>query len=259
MTDKNTLIKNIFADLGITEVGFCAFSAVKNALLECRAKARLPKNAKTVILCLFPYKIKEQPPENLSRYAAVPDYHPIVLNYLGRAAEIMRAAFPENRFECFADNSPIPEVFAAATAGLGKKGENGLLINEKYGSFCFIGEIVSDLRLSCDNLFQKCSGCGKCKEVCPVGGDQQKCLSAVSQKKGELDEREREQLFKNGILWGCDICAEICPENRGKLINPIPELEKGYRDGYHPDECPENRPYSWRGKGVIKRNFEIIN
>lgn len=250
----NKKILDIIKESGIIDAGFCAFDEVSQRLLECRAKQRIPQGAKTVICCIFPYKVSEKKPVFLSRYAAVPDYHTVCGGYLERAAEKLRKQFPENRFEVFIDNSPIPEVFAAATAGLGVKGKNGLLITKEYGSFVFLGEIVTDMYIETQNLFGVCCGCGKCLQNCPkaVAGV---CLSALSQKKGELSPQESRILRDNGILWGCDICAESCPENIGAKITPIPEFKENYRDFFRENEDMTDRAYIWRGKGVILRNF----
>lgn len=102
---------------GIRDAGFCNYSLVKERLLPCRALQRLPENAKTVILLLFPYKVRDAHPENICRYAAVPDYHDITQKYLSNITDDLKKEFPEYKFESFADNSPIPEVSAAAAAG----------------------------------------------------------------------------------------------------------------------------------------------
>ena len=246
----------IINETGILDVGFCSFSAISDRLIECAAKKRLPVNAKTVIVCLFPYKVKDTPPENISRYAAVPDYHKICGEILEKAAQRLREEYKENKFTPFIDNSPLPEVFAAATAGLGVMGDNELLITEKWGSWCFIGEIVTDLALRCDDRFSRCKACGACAQVCPKGDGE--CLSAVSQKKGELTERESRLLKKHEIVWGCDLCAEVCLLNRGAGLTTILPFREGYRNNYTPGEDITGRAYEWRGDGTVRRNFENL-
>jgi len=145
-------IEAIINKVGIKDVGFCAYNKVLENLIECRAKERLPKNAKTVIVCLFPYKVKETPPEKISRYAAVPDYHRVCGEYLKKATEELKKQIDGYQFEWFIDNSPLPEVYTAACAGMGVIGENGLIITEKYGSFVFLGEILCDLPLKSADL-----------------------------------------------------------------------------------------------------------
>ena len=243
---------------GIRDAGFCAFDLVKERLLPCRAMRRLPENAKTVILLLFPYKVRDAHPENICRYASVPDYHDITQKYLSNITDDLKKEFPEYKFESFADNSPIPEVSAAAAAGLGVYGENGLLINKTYGSWCFICEIVTDLEIPAENHFKKCPVCGNCKKACPRGDLEGKCLSAVTQQKKELNFAEKSALKKYNTVWGCDICAEVCPLNKNAANTYIPEFISGYRDRYEYGEDISGRAYEWRGEKVIKRNYEII-
>ena len=255
----NDLIREIFGRLGISEVGFCPFEAVADRLLPCRAKERLPEHPQSILLCLFPYKVKEERPHHISRYAAVPDYHGVCGRYLEKAAAALQAAFPQNQFIWFLDNSPIPEVYAAACAGLGLAGENGLLINHRFGSWCFIGEVVTDLAVPCQNKPEKCPSCGDCKKACPRGDYGTDCLSAVSQQKRALTLAEETALRENGLIWGCDLCAEACPLNRGVELAPLPEFVAGYREDYREGETIEGRAYAWRGEKPVRRNAAIVS
>ena len=253
----NKQITDILSSIGIKNVGFCDFADVRDHLLDCRAKSRLPQNAKTIIMCVFPYKVIEESPEFLSRYAAVPDYHVICGQKLSAACENLKEKYPQNNFEWFCDNSPIPEVHTAATASLGVKGDNGLLITKEFGSFVFLGEIVTDLELDCAKSYAECAHCGICQKTCPVKMDKKDCLSNLSQKK-KLDQSELEILRKNKILWGCDICQNACPMNNGAKCTDITEFIDGYRNIYALGEDTACRPYTWRGEEVIKRNFENL-
>ncbi len=244
-------VGRILRESGIECFGFCAFSRVQKYLIDCRAKSRLPENAQTVIMCAFPYRVHEGKPRNISRYAAVPDYHLICKNYVNQATEKLTAAFPENQFVWFQDNSPIPEVHTAASAGLGVVGDNGLLITPQYGSWVFLGEWVTDLKIDAPDRYATCPHCGACKIACPKTDT---CLSAVTQKKGELTAEERTLLKENGLIWGCDICAEVCPLNAEKQIAPLPEFAADYRDGFSPEESIDGRAYAWRGNDPVLRN-----
>lgn len=252
------IITEIINAAGIRDVGFCEYAAVADRLLTCRAAARLPKGAKSIILFLMPYRVKASPPENICRYAAVPDYHAVAKKYFDAILPQLAVRFPENRFEAFTDNSPIPEVYAAARAGLGVYGENGLLINRKYGSYCFICEIVTNLEIPCENAFKKCPACGNCKSACPRGDLGGKCLSAVSQQKKEPDFKEKELLRRFNTVWGCDVCAEVCPLNRDTEVTYISDFLKGYKNSYRYGEDIKGRAYEWRGEAVVKRNYKII-
>lgn len=243
---------------GIKDVGFCEFSAIENRLIDCRAKSRIPEKAKTVILFLFPYKVMEEKPKKISRYAAVSDYHIVCMEYLTKIKENLKEEFATEGFEIFIDNSPIPEVYAAARAGLGVKGENGLLINQKWGSYCFIGEIVTTLDIECENLFKKCPLCGDCIKACPSGVGKEECLSALSQQKRVLSHGEKALLIENNIIWGCDICAEVCPLNKNSEITYIKEFIENYRNEYVLGEDISGRAYEWRGEKTISRNAKLF-
>lgn len=252
--NEKTRVENLLG----TKFGVIAFSAVSDKLLPCRAAARIPENAKSILIFTFPYKVKNVPPENISRYGAVPDYHTFVMKMLDTCAEKLKKTYPENIFECFCDNSPIPEVYAAALSGLGCYGKNGLLITEKYGTFVFIGEIVTDLYIPAATSFSMCEGCGKCMDECPVSLDKTSCVSKITQKKDALGESEANLIKKCGSVWGCDICQNVCPHNKNAGNTDIEYFISGYRERYEEDEDTENRPYMFRGTKPIKRNAEIL-
>jgi epoxyqueuosine reductase QueG len=225
---------------------------------------RLPKNAHTVIVFLFPYRFSETIPRNLSRYACVPDYHVTAGAVLQEVAESLCAEQPEYVFEAFIDNSPIPEVKAATLAGLGCVGDHGLLIHPQLGSWVFIGSIVTDAIIKVE-MSQKseCCHCGACTIACPaacIGEDKTRCMSAVSQRKGELTAQEEVLLCKSGLVWGCDVCQEACPLNTEAKIEPHPCF-----DFYEPvltDEALSDlsrKAYGWRGKAVLHRNLQILS
>ena len=259
-------IRAVFEKTGITEVGAVSFESVF-PLLECRAKSRLPENAKTVIVALFPYYIGEFEKRNFSRYAIVTDYHNVAGEKLRKICEELSKKYPFS-FVPFVDNSPVREVDAAVRAGLGMLGENSLLINPEYGSYVFIGTIVTDMELDFKEYpVTKCIGCGECKKACPSGCitdgkvDKTRCLSDITQKKGELTEEEISLVEKGKSLWGCDICQEVCPMQTNKKT-PIKEF---YTDNKAflelsdlTKEAIKDKAYSFRGEKPLVRNYELI-
>ena len=135
------------------------------------------------IMLAVPYLTK-QPKRNISAYAVSRDYHGYFSELFSTLLPRLNSAFPENRFAGFADDSPIDERLAAAQASLGILGDNGMLITEKYSSYVFLGEIITDLALDCQaHEIERCRGCGVCKRACPMG-EMGQCLSALTQKKG---------------------------------------------------------------------------
>lgn len=246
--------------------GICPFEAIRENLIECRAKSRLPEKSETVIVACFPYLLDDSAYKgiNISKYAVVADYHEVAVARLEKAADKLRKLYPENTFAVFADNSPVPEVRAACAAGLGVCGLNTLLITEKYGSYVFIGEIVTDLKTETKSKDAKsCIGCKKCISSCPAKAisktffNKDSCLSAVTQKKGELSPEEEKLMKECGCVWGCDICQDVCPMNKNAektkieefLSSPVPCISEG---------CElDGRAYEWRGRKVIERNISI--
>lgn len=263
MTDR---VKKIISQF-TQDFGFCDFKSVEPHLIECAGKRRIPENAKTVITVIFPYCLDEEMYEdlNVSRYAAVPDYHTVAGKYLSTIAEELQREFEGEIFVPFTDNSPVSEVSTACACGLGVIGRNGLLINEKYGSWVFIGEIVTtlDVGIKAGEL-KRCPDCGRCVEACPVGALNEEnfgrdiCLSNVSQKKGEIPEEYRLLMKKYGCAWGCDICQQVCPLNKDKKKTAIAEFINGFISHVDEDVEIEGRAFAWRGEKVIKRNLEII-
>jgi epoxyqueuosine reductase QueG len=88
--------------------------------------------------------------------------------------------------------------------------------------------------------------------------DENKCFSAITQKKGELKENEAELIRQSGCIWGCDICQNICPMNKNIKITPIKEFYETANPVYKGEsDYNKNRAFSWRKQDVINRNLEI--
>lgn len=258
---------------GLMDFGVCEFSAVQDRLLPCMARGRLPARAASVISVLFPYKVPVQK-GNLSLYATVPDYHEIAGHMLSTACDSLAKAFGDYRFVWFIDNSPIPEVYAASVSGLGMIGDNGLLINEKYGTYCFIGEIVTDLEIPATGWEATfCEHCKRCINACPSGalgasgGDaiiykREICISHITQKRGNLTEQEMALIRQSGSAWGCDVCQDVCPHNANAQDTYIePFLRRCSPDvtiNDLADASSSDRAYMWRGRQVVERNLYIL-
>ena len=260
-------IRPFFEKKGITEVGAISFESAL-PLLDCRAKGSIPKNAKSVIVSAFPYEVNEQKERNISFYASVPDYHNVVKAYLDEIIKELSEKFSFN-FVAFVDNSPIREVDAGVKAGIGVKGKNSLLINKKYGSFVFLGTIVTDMELKVTEKKDKtCLNCDFCKKACPSGCisdggvKENLCLSKITQKKGELSEEEKALVKENSLLWGCDVCQTVCPMNKKREKTPIKEFNLSGKTFLNKEDLTKeeikDKPYGFRGEKPLLRNYEIL-
>ena len=227
---------------------------------------------KSVILYLIPYYTTET--VNLSRYAASLDYHLAISNINEGLKEILKAKFPEAKIKGYGDHSPIDERHAALISGLGIAGDNGLIINEKYGSYVFVGDVLTDilpenLGAESPTEIKCCEHCGACQRACPTGilhGEGADCLSAITQKKGELTENEKQLMREYSTLWGCDICQSACPHNKSPrktpvrffYENPITNLTRELLDSMSEDEF-SRRAFAWRKRATISRNIDILS
>jgi len=228
--------------------------------------------AKSIIVCLFPYYTGENTDSNISKYARIPDYHKVVKDKLTIIGEYIKST-KGSKYEVFSDTGVLHDRYLAYLAGLGFFGINTCLINEKYGSYFFIGYIITDLELECDIPQKKqCLNCGKCVKNCPGGAldeegtlNANRCVSYITQLK-EMTEEQSRILDAQKMVYGCDVCQEICPHNKNALKTPIKEFYEKRETILHKKELEKlsNRefkkkygdfPFSWRGKGAILKNF----
>ncbi len=233
----------------------------------------------TAILFVIPYLVRadmENPDRNLSLYAVPRDYHGYAETLKASLLPVMKERFPSHRFALFADHSPLAEVDAAARAGLGLLGDNGLLLTPRWGSYVFIAELITDADYGCVMGLDagtalpdfpteppRCEGCGACRAACPArdGGT---CLSALTQKKGELTEAEAVELQAHPLVWGCDVCQTVCPHNRDAEDTTVPYFLKERLVTVTPssvermdDDAFAARAYAWRGKATVLRNLKL--
>ena len=229
----------------------------------------------TVLPAVFPYYAGDEP-GNLSLYARARDYHLVVPERLTAVCDALKAALPGYHFLPAADNVPLPERECAWRAGIGLRGENGLLLLPPYGSWVFLGEILTDAPFDIPAVPEapSCEKCGACRRACPAGALSERpfpahrCLSDLTQRKGELTPEEENALRDHPLIWGCDICQRVCPHNAAAALTPIGELRGPLTasltlpevDGLTRRELSERFPeraFTWRGSGVLSRNLKL--
>ena len=259
-------VRPLLAAEGIDCAGLVPLAACRVTRAYLLARAGLPAGAGSVIMLALPYRAAGETDANLSAYAIPPDYHHIAAALFARLIPALEAHFPGAKFAGFADHSPIDERHAAAIAGLGVIGDNGLIITKRYGTYVFLAELITDLPTdAAPGEIGTCAHCGACRAACPVGLDWSRCLSALTQKKGELTADEAAALIAHGSVWGCDICQNACPHNRAAVCAPlpaftadrIPHLTAAIVEAMD-DDTFARRAYAWRGRAVILRNLRLM-
>lgn len=250
----------------------CTFTA---ANVEERLLGTSLFTPKSAIVCLFPYYVEHKDPSNLSRYTWATDYHLVINEYLKKLIEKLQIINTDAQFSIHCDTSPLADRYMAYLAGLGFYGKNNCFISPKWGSYVVIGTILTTLELEPDTpLTQSCMECNRCITACLgqcLGHDEFKfdtCKSYLTQKKGELTSEEEHIIAKTPLVFGCDVCQEVCPHNKDIPTTPIPEFQsvEPYIDIDELDSLTNkefkakygHRAFSWRGKKILMRNQEII-
>jgi len=192
--------------------------------------------ARSVIVCAInyntaqPYSTQRTNPERgwVSRYAwSREDYHEAVMRRLREVEARLKEACshrgsPETvRTRCYVDTGPLVERVYAKYAGVGWIGKNTCILNQKMGSWLFLGVILTSLELEPDvPAPDRCGTCTRCIEACPTDAlvapyqlDSNRCISYLTiEKRGTIAEAMREGMGRHA--FGCDICQDVCPWNR---------------------------------------------
>ena len=300
MNIKEEIIK-LSKDIGISKIGFTTaddFDYLEKSLrlaveegrnsgfehknIEERIKPKLSlASAKTIIsiAVAYPHKLKQQPQKTAyKRGKFTPnswglDYHYVLKDKLDRLAKGIEELTADFEYKGMVDTGALVDTAVARRAGIGFIGKNGLVISKEFGSYMFLGELITNLDIEPDQpVDYDCGDCNRCVTACPTScliGDgtmnAKRCLSFQTQDKGVMDLEFRKKI--KTVIYGCDICQICCPYNKG-LDNPLateidPELA-------HPELLPflelSNGQFnekfghiagSWRGKNILQRNAII--
>ncbi|UQZ37540.1 tRNA epoxyqueuosine(34) reductase QueG [Paenibacillus sp. PK3_47] len=297
-------IKAAAAELGIDDIGFTTadpFLYLKNILQEHRdngyesgfeepdlEKRTVPalKNGvpQSIISIAVAYPSKmENPPKSepgarrgiLARASWGRDYHHVLREALAKLEIFIRERVPDAVMESMVDTGVLVDRAVAERSGIGFSGKNCSIISPKWGSWIYLGEMVTSIPFPPDAPVEEgCGDCTKCIDACPTGAlvgpgqlNAQACISYLTQTKGFLSD---EYMTKIGNrLYGCDTCQIVCPKNRGKSWNHRPELQPD-PEVVKPLLLPilelSNREFkekfgtssaAWRGKKPIQRNAVI--
>lgn len=203
-----------------------------------RADPRLlVEGARSVVVVLQNYFTRERQLDpsapRISKYAYGKDYHRIVRKKLRRLSAFMDEQIGPHSGRVFVDSAPVMERAWGRLAGLGWIGKHSLLLNRKYGSFFFIGLIITDMQLEPDRPGgDYCGDCTRCLDACPTHAilpgkvvDASRCISYLTIENREDRIPEEFRGHMQNWAFGCDICQDVCPWNKNAHPHSEPWLD----------------------------------
>lgn len=222
-----------------------------------------------------PEKVKGERRGQFARASWGTDYHDILREKMDQLIAYIKEEAADVSFKPMVDTGELIDVAVAQRAGLGFIGKNGLLITEEFGSYVYLGEIITNISFSVDKPVPNgCGDCTRCIVGCPTTallGDgrmnAKRCLSYQTQTKGMMPLEYRKKM--GHVIYGCDICQMVCPYNKGKNFHFHEQMEPVPEDVaplLKPLLTISNREFkerfgvmagSWRGKKPIQRNAII--
>lgn len=299
--DLKVEIQKLAKEIGISKIGFTTAddfdylektlragvkegrtTGFEHKVIEERIKPKLSlASAKTIIsiAVAYPNKLPVKPPKTQYKRGKITpnswglDYHYVLQDKLDRLAKGIEELTEDFEYKGMVDTGALVDTAVAKRAGIGFIGKNGLVISKEFGSYMYLGELITNLEIEPDQeVDYGCGDCTRCLEACPTScliGDgtmnARRCLSFQTQDKGMMAMEFRKKI--KTVIYGCDICQICCPYNRG-IDNPIaseidPELAQ-------PELIPflelSNKSFkeqfgkiagSWRGKNILQRNAII--
>ncbi|CRK83646.1 tRNA epoxyqueuosine(34) reductase QueG [Neobacillus massiliamazoniensis] len=203
------------------------------------------------------------------------DYHHVLRDRLKKLEEFILSQVPDARIKPMVDTGELSDRAVAERAGIGWSGKNCSIITPEFGSYIYLGELITSIPFEHDTPIEdQCGTCNKCIEACPTGAliqggqiNAQRCISFLTQTKEMIPDELREKIGNR--IYGCDSCQTACPVNKGKdfhfhkELEPDPEIAKPL---LKPILKMSNREFknkfgtvagSWRGKKPIQRNAII--
>jgi len=290
--------------LGIDKIGFASaepFTELRDILLQHREKGyesgfEEPDIEKRVhpelsleapqsmiaIAIAYPSKLANPPRSEpgayrgmISRTSWGRDYHDVLRDRLAKLEAFIAERVPDARMQSMVDTGAMVDRAVSQRAGIGWSAKNCAIITPEWGSWVFLGEIITNIPFPADtSIMDQCGDCTICIDACPTGAlvgpgqlNASRCISFVTQTKGYVDDEFKLKIGNR--LYGCDTCQVVCPKNKGKNWTHQPELQpdpekvkpllipllsmtnKEFKEQYGSISA------SWRGKKPIQRNAII--
>ena len=297
-------IRTYAASIGIDKIGFTTatpFREMKNRLrrqqelgyqsgfeekdLDKRTEpALLLDEAESIIsiAIAYPSKMQDAPKGKkgerrglFCRASWGMDYHTVLREKLQLLEQYIKEYAPTALLRSMVDTGELVDRAVAERAGIGWSGKNCSIITPEFGSYVYLGEMITNIPFEPDvPMEDECGDCTLCLDACPTGAliqggqlNAQRCIAFLTQSKTAIPEEFRVEIGNR--LYGCDTCQTVCPKNRRKYnlhqpaFQPDPELAKPLLE---PLLKLSNRQFkdrfghvsgSWRGKNPIQRNAII--
>lgn len=292
------------SSIGVDKIGFTTaspFNELKNRLkrqqelgyqsgfeesdIEKRTEPiRLLDSAESIIAIAlaYPSKMEDAPSGKkgarrgiFARASWGVDYHVAVRERLQLIEAWLQEKVPNVQLKSMVDTGELVDRAVAERAGIGWSGKNCSIITPEFGSYVYLGEMITNIPFAPDTPIEnECGDCTLCLDVCPTGAlvnpgqlNAQRCVAFLTQTKDYLPDEFRAKIGNR--IYGCDTCQTVCPKNKGKMnwihneFKPDPEIAKPL---LQPLLNMSNKEFkatfgyvsgSWRGKKPIQRNAII--
>lgn len=245
---NSSVVKGKAIELGFHKVGIAAVSEGKTTEAErLQAWIKLgyhadmkwmdhPKRydislimpeARSLVCVALNYYTPHQRPKGeeyakISRYSWGRDYHKVMHKKLKALSNWLQSLDGGVQARYYADTGPVQDKVWAQRAGIGWIAKNGNVITREYGSWVFLGEVVTNLQLESDRPHtEHCGSCTRCLDACPTGAitqpfvvDANRCIAyhTIENRAEELPQAIASRM--QGWVAGCDICQDVCPWNQ---------------------------------------------
>lgn len=290
--------------IGVDKIGFThasPFNELKNRLkrqqqlgyqsgfeeadIDKRTEPRLLLNNAESIIAIalaYPSKMEDAPVGKkgarrgiFARASWGIDYHVAVRERLNLIETWLKEKIPQVQVKSMVDTGELVDRAVAERAGIGWSAKNCSIITPEFGSYVYLGEMITNIPFIPDTPIEnECGDCTLCLDVCPTGAlvnpgqlNAQRCVAFLTQTKDFLPDEFRKEIGNR--IYGCDTCQTVCPKNKGKVnwiheeFKPDTELAKPL---LQPLLKMSNKEFkakfgymsgSWRGKKPIQRNAII--